>query len=248
MRRWWCVAAVLLCAGGASAQDAVQADASGPDVPVGAPQPDRSVRDVEFGVVARHFGLERRVEMYQWRAAGLGYLKGWSAQPIDSTGFAPGHANPPFPLQGRRWLAKSITIDGKPLDAEVIAGLGQWRDFRPGFSALPGNLAVTFQPEGDGLGSAENPLDPQIGDLRIHWRELMLPPLQDRVTLREGRWRLLAPPAADAATADSGPAPAEARPKPRRAPWLFGGGALIALVAALAARRRRRAASKTSGE
>ena len=246
MSRGWCVAAVLLCAGGASAQDVVQAGRTNVDVPIGAPQPDRSVRDVEFGVVARHFGLERQVEMYQWRAADQGYLKTWSAQPIDSAGFAAGHANPPFPLQGRRWLAKSISIDGKPLDPEVIAGLGQWRDFRPSFSALPGNLAVTFQPEGDGLGSAENPLDPQIGDLRIHWRELVLPPLQDRVMLRDGRWRLLAPQAADAADAEDGSMPTPS--KPRRAPWLFGGGALIALIVALAARRRRRRSSRQPGE
>jgi len=240
MRAWGCAIAMLLFAGGAYAQDA-------PVEPIDAPQPDKSVRDAEFGVVARHYGLERLVEMYQWRASGQGYAKAWSERSIDSTGFAPGHANPAFPLQGRRWLAKSISIDGKPLDAEVLAALGQWRDFRPGFSSLPGNLAVTFQPEGDGLGSAENPLDPQIGDLRIRWRELVLPSLQDRVVLRDGRWRL---PARQPATA---PDPGNQRATRARntrlhsAPWWFGGGAIVVLIAALAARRRRRASSKQSG-
>jgi hypothetical protein len=215
--------------------------------PTDAPQPDNSVRDGEFGVVARHYGLERLVERYQWRAAGQGYARAWSAQPIDSAGFAPGHVNPSFPLQGRRWLAKSISIDGKPLDTEVIAELGRWQDFRPGFSALPGNLAVTFQPEGDGLGSAENPLDPQIGDLRIRWRELVLPPLQDRIVLRDGRWRLIAQPPVPAPENGDRQAAAAKTTKPHSAPWLFGSGAIAVLIAALVARRRRRASPKRSG-
>jgi hypothetical protein len=144
-------------------------------------------------------------------------------------------------LQGRRWLAKSVSVDGRPLDAQVVERLGQWRDFRPSFNALPGNLAATFQPQGNGLGSAENPLDPQIGDLRIQWRELVLPPLQDRIVLRDGRWQLRAA-ATPVATADAG-SPASAPPPdaaPRRGAWWFGGGALVVLVATVAARRRRR--------
>lgn len=156
--------------------------------PEGEPVSDEVVRDAEFGVSARHFGLERRVAMYQWRANGPGYEQVWSETPIDSTGFAPGHENPPFPLRGRRWIARRIMLDGKPLDRSVIEQLGQWRLFRPNFSALPGNLAATFQPEGDGLGSAANPLAPQIGDLRIGWRELVFPPLEGRVLLQDGRW------------------------------------------------------------
>jgi len=149
---------------------------------------DEVVRDREFGVSARHFGLERRVAMYQWRAKDGGYDRVWSETPIDSSGYSKGHENPAFPLRGRRWLAMQVTLDDKPVDRSVIEQFGQWRAFRPNFSALPGNLAATFQPEGDGLGSAENPLDPQIGDLRIGWRELTLPPLQGHVELERGTW------------------------------------------------------------
>lgn len=161
------------------------------ETPLGAPQPDKTVRDPEFGVVARHLGLERRVEMLQWQAAPTGFAKAWSAQPIDSSGFAYGHQNPgALPLRSRSWVAKAVTVEGKPVDPEVIRKLAGWHDFRPSFSALPGNLMATFQPEGDGLASAENPLDPQIGDLRIHWRDLVLPLLDGKVTLRDGRWQL----------------------------------------------------------
>ena len=234
------VAALLLClsfAGGACAQDDM----------LGAPQPDRSVRDREFGVVARHYGLERRVEMLQWQRTPEGrYAVTWSEFPIDSGSFAAGYRNPPaFPLQSRRWMASKITIDGKPLDPEVVRQLGQWRLFRPSFSALPANLAATFQPEGDGLGSADNPLEPHVGDLRIHWRELVLPPLDDRLALRDGRWKLVQQ--ADAPN----PAKPSANDQPvvtptdrdHRPGWIA--IAVLALIVALGVRyRRNRISSK----
>lgn len=223
-------AALALFAGAVVAQD--------PE-PLGAPQPDKTLRDPEFGVIARHLGLERQVEMLQWQASRDGYAKTWSTQPIDSSRFGPQYQNPGrFPLQSRRWVAKAVRVDGKPLDPEILRTLGEWREFRPSFSALPGNLAATFQPEGNGLGSAENPLEPRIGDLRILWRELVLPPLDGRVALKDGRWQLLAP-GPDAPASANAASQEESEPPPRRATWLFG-GAFIALVIAFAAHRRRR--------
>ena len=187
MRAGWLAGALLAMALPALAMRPATAQPA----PHGEPATKDVVRDAEFGVSARHFGLERRVAMYQWARRGTGYARVWSEAPIDSTGFDPGRENPRFPLQGARWIA-AVAIDGRPLDDEAMRRLGQWRVFRPSFSALPGNLAATFQPEGDGLGSAENPLAPEVGDLRIHWRELVLPPLQGLVELRDGRWRLRA--------------------------------------------------------
>lgn len=164
------------------------------------PVSDEIARDPEFGVTARYFGLQRQVLMYQWSRAGDGYSRSWSESWLDSAQFAPGHDNPAkLPLKSDRWIAGDIRIDGKPLDARVIAELGEWKSFRPNFSTLPANLAATFQPEGDGLGSAENPMDPQVGDLRIRWRELMLPSLAGRVVLQDGRW-VLGPQAQGAQT------------------------------------------------
>jgi hypothetical protein len=206
--------------------------------PQGDPVTDEVVRDLDFGVSARHFGLERQVEMLQWQAVRGGYARTWSEVPIDSSRFGPGHANPgAFPLRSQRWIAAPITIDGKPLAPQVIERFGEWRPFRPGFSALPGNLAATFQPEGDGLGSAENPLDPQVGDLRIHWRELTLPALSDKIVLREGRWQLLPEPAPPSDPAVLQSAASQAK---QRVPWLLGGAMLVVLVGLAVARRRRR--------
>lgn len=180
--RWWAGLPALLLAGACLAQDTD---------PKGLPHAVKTVADAEFGVATHQLGLERRVEMYQWRGSAARYEKTWSSERIDSARFSAGHDNPAeFPLATRRWIARDIVLDDKPLDPGVLRSLGQWRDFRPDFSALPGNLSATFQPEGDGLGSAVNPLDPQIGDLRITWRELVLPSLNGVVAMNNGVWTI----------------------------------------------------------
>jgi hypothetical protein len=184
------IALLLALAGGAHAQDAAQ--------PQGRPVAAHPPRDPEFGVVAHGVGLQRQVEMLQWRRSGSGYRREWSAQPVDSSGFAPAYRNPAaFPIETRYWIASDVTLDGKPVDDDVLREFGEWRDFRPGFSALPANLAATFQPEGDGLGTADNPLAPQVGDLRVHWRTMELPPLAGKIALQGGAWI----PASDAVAA-----------------------------------------------
>jgi hypothetical protein len=230
MRSALLLAAALLPAGMLRAQET-----AGPP----GPQVETPARDPDFRVTTRAFGLERAVEMLQWQAREGGYERIWSPVPIDSRGFAPGHANPAaWPLPGRRWLA-TATLEGKPLDAAAILALGEWREFRPSFNRLPPNLAATFQPEGDGLGSADDPLAPRVGDLRVRWRELVLPPLQGAVELRAGVWRL------KSQVADPQPLPAAARSSERgRHAWrplLLGTlGGLLAMGVVLVLVRRRR--------
>ena len=216
----------VLCAPRLHAQPA-------PD-PTAEPKLAEPLRDPDFGVRTGKPGLERVVEMYQWLAVDGGYAKDWSDRAVDSSGFAPDHDNPEFPLRGRQWLPDSVTVDGLPLDAEVLRLLGEWREFRPSFSALPGNLSATFQPEGDGLGSAENPLAPEVGDLRIHWRERVLPPLGDLIEVSDGRWTLR--PGAPAMVAESRPAD-----RGWLLAWLpiLAGGAGLLVLAFVVARRRR---------
>jgi hypothetical protein len=227
------LASLLALAGGAHAQ------AAAPQ-PQGEPAAAKPPRDAEFGVVADGVGLQRQVEMLQWRKFGPGYRKEWSAQPVDSSGYAPAYRNPgEFPVQARYWIASDVTLDGKGVDDDVLKEFGQWRDFRPGFSALPANLLATFQPEGDGLGTADNPLDPQVGDLRVHWRVMELPPLAGKIALQGGVWI----PASDAVSAGvvagsdtvAGATPA----KPDRWPWWLAAVAVLAIGSAWWRRRRR---------
>lgn len=228
--------AAALTMGAASAQTAS-------DEPLDAPRPGATLRDRDFGVSTRQFGLERRVEMYQWRATHEGYARVWHVAPIDSSSFAPGHENPQkIPLDNRRWWAQDATLDGRALDISVLQTLGQWRVFRPNFSRLPANLAASFQPEGDGLGSAENPLDPKVGDLRIQWRELSLPPLEGKVELRDGRWQLTPEAAAQALSAERASAVVELPDDQDRQllPWLLGAATVLVGVALIWRRARRR--------
>lgn len=239
MRRALALLAGLLLAGGAVAL-AVPA----PVIPEGAPKPGDALEDPDFGVRTGQFGLERTVEMYQWyRDANGDFQRVWKAGLVDASDYPANRRNPAaMPVEAGRWWAAAATLDGWPLDPAVLRALGRWEMFRPGFSRLPANLAATFQPEGDGLSSADNPLDPQVGDLRLRWRELQLPELAGRVELVDGRWELSPGtasaalnarplPPVDAAEPDDGP-------EDRRRWWPMLAG-LLALVAGLAWWRRR---------
>lgn len=191
------VFAVSLIVGTAGAAPvAPQADAS-PVLEEESPKSGGVLRDREFGVASSQFGLERQVELYQWRRSGDGFVPVWHGAIIDSSAFPEERRNPSvMPLESRRWWADAPTLAGRPIDREVVVSLGRWTEFRPDFARLPGNLAAAFQPEGNGLGSSENPLEPNIGDVRVRWRELVLPELVGRVELRHGRWHLTSEAAA----------------------------------------------------
>lgn len=196
-----------------------------PALPVGDPHPGAELRDADFGVQSTQFGLERRVEMYQWRRDATGYANVWNAAAIDSVDFDAGHRNPArLPVRNRQWWAPSVTVDGRGLSMDTVRLLGQWEPMHPNFSRLPGTYAAQFQPEGDGLGSSFNPLDPQIGDVRITWHEFVLPPLAGKIQLLRGQWELspkaaAAPAATRLAAVDIGAATLESARQ--LSPWLI---------------------------
>ncbi len=224
----------------AVAMPAVAMQAVPATTPRGEVKVDKVLRDPDFGVSTRHPGLQRHVEMYQWTRAGDGYVLAWRGARVDSSGFAPGHDNPKaMPLREREWRAR-VSLDGRRVPDELVARLGEWRRFRPNFSALPGNMSATFQPEGDGLGSAENPLAPRVGDLRVTWRAFVLPPLADRLVLQGDAWALRAAPVAPTAAA-AGPQ-ADSQPQPRQSSgWLvFAGAGIVLLAVVVVVVRHRR--------
>lgn len=199
-RLWRCVVwyGVVTCcvvpAAGAIAQEL--RDDSALPVPVG------TVKDQEFGVTTHHVALQRRVWMWQWQATPAGVRAGWSERLLPSPDAR--HRNPAsWPLPAGEWRASAVEVAGHPLSEAAIRTLGGWQVLRPSFDALPPNIAVTFQPEGDGLGSADDPQHPAIGDLHVAWREWRLLPLVGRVRLVSGRWQpivaMASPPGPNAA-------------------------------------------------
>lgn len=228
MKRFWPLA-LLLCGACAFAQ--------APDDP-GAPRPGGALVDEEFGVASEQFGLRRQVEMAQWQRADGDYALVWSETPIDSAAFPPQYRNPgAFQLPGQAWRAEARMPDGNRLDDAALEALGEWRPLPPDADALPPNLAVTFQPDGDALTSAADPAAPQVGDLRIRWSERVLPPLQGRIALRDGVWTL----ADDVATGPADPVLPEAEGELRSyTPWIAGVLLLIAAIAVAVHHHRRR--------
>ncbi|GAB3727965.1 hypothetical protein GCM10028862_05020 [Luteimonas pelagia] len=184
----WC-ACVAALAFATVAQAASSPPVAGPVVEPGEPMNVAAPKDPEFGVETKRHGLRRAVAMLQWRRAGGGYARTWADAPVDDAGHPDGRANPDFPIPSREWIAE-VRVDGRPLAREALLALGEWRPLRPDFASLPGNMSATFQPEGDGLGTAANPQAPEVGDLRITWQALHLPPLAGRIVLDDGTWRL----------------------------------------------------------
>ena len=241
---WPWAAALLACAFAWSLFSAPASAAQAKEAasPSGEAQIGEVLRDPDFGVTTRHAGLQRHVEMYQWTRDGSGYALEWRGARVDSSGFAPGHDNPrQIPLREREWRAP-VSVDGRPVPGDVLTALGKWQQFRPNFSALPGNMSATFQPEGDGLGSAENPLAPEVGDLRITWRELVLPPLAEHLVLRNDEWTLRTPEAALPVVDPDAVSQATSRDTDRERPrWPFVVAPILVVlvVFAVAVRRRR---------
>lgn len=196
----------------------------------GVPRPVETPRDADFGVESGELALERRVEIYRATSGGGRYER-IEAASTDEAGEA-------VPLHGRVWRPE-IRLDGARLDPAVVERLGRWRVLRPSFTMLPPGMAATFQPEGDGLGTAANPQAPEPGDLRVSWRELVLPDLAGRVERREGSWRLAADASRAGAQAPSSAGSARASGERVHA-WLAPVLAVLAGAGIVLLWRRRR--------
>ena len=160
------------------------------------------VTDPDFGVHAKALGLERSVEMLQWRKldspAPTHYERAWVAGRVNATDFDDTHRNPDdIPFNGERWWSADPKLDGQPVSADVLAALNVWAPLVPDLSQLPTNLAVSFQPDGDWLSTSQDPKHPAIGDVRVRWRLIEHASAPTGTVLIAGRWEL---PATSAST------------------------------------------------
>jgi hypothetical protein len=213
-----------------------------------------AVVDPMFGIHANVLGLERRVEILQWRKVDFPapphYEQAWSAERIDSAAFDAAHRNAgDLPFNGERWWSSDPKLDGHPVSAQVMSVLDAWTPLRPDLSQLPTNLAVSFQPDGDWLSTSQNPAQPQVGDVRVRWRVIAQALAPSGAVLIAGRWEMPAPVASAAtstATSQGSPPTPSANATREWAQRLFGehlawwvGGGLALALVLLAWKRRR---------
>lgn len=201
------------------------------------------VSDPDFHVGGTAIGLERRVEMLQWQRADspapLHYVRAWVAGVVDSSRFDARHRNPgDLPFNGARWWTTQAKLDGHPVDAAVLGALDAWTPIEPDPARLPANLAASFQPDGDGLSTSQDPRHPQIGDVRVRWRQIVTAAAPVGIVLIDGRWDL----PENVAVVGTNPVAVAATPTPApaaswwsglfgtRLPWLIGAGVLLALA------------------
>ncbi len=208
------------------------------------------VTDPDFHVHANVLGLERRVEMLQWRRTDVPapphYEQAWVAGMVDSSGYDAKHRNPgDLPFNGARWWSSNARLDGQPVSASVLGALDAWTPLKPDPSQLPENLAVSFQPDGEWLSTSQDPKHPQVGDVRVRWSAIERAAAPAGIVRMDGRWDL---PATATAAVSSAPAVAAAQPVASaswwsrlfgdRLPWLVGGGMLLALAVLVFKRSR----------
>ncbi|MBS7456177.1 TMEM43 family protein [Coralloluteibacterium stylophorae] len=210
-------------------------------VPQGPPQAVGELRDPDFGVRSSGLALERQVEMYQWHQDDGRYVGTWSGEAIDSSGFDAAHRNPEMPVPPARWAAGAMTLDGHPIDPALLDS--EWRPLLPDLDALHPNMAATFQPDASGLTTAADPAQPEVGDLRLRWRE-RVPATPAGIVLVDGRWQRVAAAddgraAADPAATDAA-AVQEANAPSRLGYWIIAAILGVALVVVVSVARRRR--------
>ena len=130
--------------------------------------------DVQFNQHASTPVLMRHVEMFQWHEIRAGgppvYEQDWQDHPVDSSRFAPGHANPAqFPLQPQEFDAGRVDVGAFVLSRAIQQALPGSQAVVPDLHDLPANLAASFSLHHDALVTSAHPSSPQLGDLRVSW-------------------------------------------------------------------------------
>jgi hypothetical protein len=137
--------------------------------------------NLDFG---GQLAVKRMVEMYQWREKkqsssqdNLGggqtttttytYEKEWSPEAIDSSTFAhgQGHENPPMPLTPRSFAASDAKLGGFALDADTLGLIDPDAPLNP-------QAPAGWKNDAGGLYKGDNPAQPAIGDVRVHYAGL----------------------------------------------------------------------------
>lgn len=155
---------------------------------VGTATSSENLRDDFFGIEINALKFRRKVEMYQWEEISetttvnkLGggtetttnyrYEKIWSEKSISSSSFkdAAAHGNPKeFPLASKESEAGAVKLGAFRLSSPLSAKLSR---FEP--VPLPEELPEGHTIQNDFIYRSADPMNPQVGDLRITLRAAM---------------------------------------------------------------------------
>lgn len=148
---------------------------------VGTPRVVEPPHDPDFNQRGDTPVLIRHVEMFQWREIRIGdsvhYELDWVDRPLDASHYRDpaGHQNPgSFPLQGRKFDAGLVQLNGFKLAPRLIRALPGSAQLEPDPAQLPANLAVSFSLYQGHLVTSGRPADPRLGDVRVSWEEVPL--------------------------------------------------------------------------
>ena len=137
-----------------------------------------SARDRDFGTGTKAAMLFRKVEMLQWQehcaGAECSYDKAWAATAIDSHKFRvpAGHENPPLRLVSARFDAPNMHLGLFEVDPALIEAQLPSVEHPMHAAELPPNLAATFSESAGLLYAGGDPTHPDIGTVRIGFREI----------------------------------------------------------------------------
>jgi len=178
----------------AVAADKVEAANEGKLVHVsGTASTPETLQDNAFGVAVQALLLQREVEMFQWveekksetrKKVGGGeevittyaYDRKWKSSLVRSDEFhdRAGHVNPTtMPYENADIPARNASLGAFHLTERIVARIGgaQPHKIGPETAKLPSNLAGRARVVDGGVFVGSDPQNPQVGDLRIAWRQ-----------------------------------------------------------------------------
>ncbi|MFK7909722.1 MAG: TMEM43 family protein [Akkermansiaceae bacterium] len=144
--------------------------------------------DEQLKVKSEGLVLKRTVEMYQWKeetstktqkklggkeekTTTYSYSKHWKEGRADSSKFkqSSGHENPSLPIQSSSWVASPISVGAFRLPNDLVSSINAYSSLSLGGDLeLPAQIAGRdIKKEGDTIYLAENPSNPNVGDVRI---------------------------------------------------------------------------------
>jgi len=152
----------------------------------GALSAEEPATDPKFGVEVDAVGLERTVEMYQWKektdkekrgdttVTTYSYVETWSARAINSSGFnKKGYTNPSMPFESQSFYSPSVELGAYEVDQTLVSkwpidkAHGLKSSDLSGFPTANGRSATL---DGGNVYYGK-PSSPAIGDVRVSYQK-----------------------------------------------------------------------------